>query len=124
MNVETHSFSLKQMCGEVAEWSADPSAQSAQQLKIAAMSFDEQKIFAATKEGLEQNTTDNQKAQRTVDVPLLQCTYMTVDVPVAKTPQKTARGLHDEVQRNQGGEEAAFSIAQDREQEADWRLRW
>ena len=53
MNVETHSFSLKQMCDEVAEWSADLSDQSTQQLKIAAMSFDERKTFAATKEDLE-----------------------------------------------------------------------
>ena len=63
MNVETHSLRLKQMCDEVAEWRAD---QSAQQLKTAAMSFDERKTFAATKEDLEQNTTD-----RTADVPLL-----------------------------------------------------
>ena len=34
--------------------------------------------------------------------------------------RKTARGLNDEVQRNQDGQQgAAFSIAQDREQEAD-----
>ena len=45
----------------------------------------------------------------------------TVDVPVAKARQKTARGLHDEVQRSQDGQEAAFSIAQDREQEAACR---
>ena len=47
----------------------------------------------------------------------------TVDVPVAKRRREdtteTARRLHDEVQRNQDGQEAAFSIAQDREQEAD-----
>ena len=51
--------------------------------------------FAATKEDLEQNTVDIlvvmqlqvlviQKAQRTVDVPLLQHIDTTVDVPVAK----------------------------------------
>ena len=95
------------------------------------MSFDERKTFAATKEDLEQNTTDIpvvmqrhvlviQKAQRTVDVPLLQYIDTTVDVPVAKDAEKTttetARGLHNEVQRNQDGQEAAFSIAQDREQ--------
>ena len=73
MNVETHSLSFKQMCDEVAEW----------------------KTFAATKEDLEQNTADIlvvmqrqvlmiQKAQRTVDVPLLQHIDTTVDVPVAK----------------------------------------
>ena len=65
------------------------------------MSFDERKTFAATKEGLEQNTTDIlvvmqrhvlfiQKAQRTVDVPLLQYSDTTVDVPVAKTLQKNS----------------------------------
>ena len=57
------------------------------------MSFDERKTLAATKEDLEQNTTDMlvliqrqvlviQKAQRTVDVPLLQHIDTTVDVPV------------------------------------------
>ena len=34
-------------------------------------------------------------------------------------PTETARRLHDEVQRNPEGQEAAFSIAQDREQEAE-----
>ena len=48
--------------------STDLSAQSAQQLKIAAMSVDEQKTFAATKDDLGQNTTDIQKAPRTMDV--------------------------------------------------------
>ena len=71
------------------------SGQSAQQLKIAAMPFDEWKTVAATKKDLEQNTADLpavmqrqvpviQKAQRTVDVPLLQDIDTTVDVPVAK----------------------------------------
>ena len=103
------------MCDEIAELSTDPGAQSAQQLKIAATSLDERKTFAATKEDLEQNIADIlvvmqryvlviQKAQRTVDVPLLQYSDTTVDVPVAKTPQKTARGLHDEVPRNQDGQ--------------------
>ena len=69
------------------------------------------RLFAATKEDLEQNTTDIpvvmqrqvlviQKAQTTVDVPLLQYIDTTVDAPVARALQKTARGLHDEVQRN------------------------
>ena len=58
VNVATHSFSLKQMCDEVAEHGADLGAQSAQQLKMAAMPFDERKTFAATKEDLEQNTAD------------------------------------------------------------------
>ena len=94
------------------------------------MSFDERKTFPATKEDLEQNTADIpvviqrqvlviQKAQRTVDIPLLQYIDTTVGVPVAKTLQKTARGLHDEVQPNQDGQEDEFSLAQDREQEAD-----
>ena len=48
MNIATHSFSLK----------AEVRWQSAQQLKIAAMSFDERKTFAATKEDLKQNTTE------------------------------------------------------------------
>ena len=81
VNVATHSFSLKQMCDEVGEQCADLGAQSAQQLKMAAMPFDERKTFAATKEDLDQNTADfpvvmqrqvlvTQKAQRTVDVQL------------------------------------------------------
>ena len=79
----THSLSLKQMCDEVAEWRTDLGAQSAQLLKTSAMSFDERKTFAASKEDLEQNIADVpvvmqrqvlviQKAQRTVDIPLLQ----------------------------------------------------
>ena len=76
------------MCDEVAEKSTDLGDQSAQQQKKVTMSFDERKSFAATKHGLEQNTTDIQKAQRTVDVPLLQYIDSTVDVPVAKAPQK------------------------------------
>ena len=58
MIIATHSFSLKQMCDEVAEKSTDLGAQSAQQLQIGTRSFDEQKTFEATKENLEQNTTD------------------------------------------------------------------
>ena len=74
---------------------ADVRWQSAQQLKTDEMSFDEQKTSTATKEDPKQNTTDIpaamqrqvlaiQKAQRTVDVPLLQYIGTTVDVPVAK----------------------------------------
>ena len=102
---------------------ADLTAQSAQQLKIAAMSYDERKTFAATKEDVEQKTADMpavmqrqvlviQKAPRTAEVPLLQYIETTVDVP----PQKTARGLHNEVQRNPDGQKDVFSIAHDREQ--------
>ena len=83
------------------KWSTDLGAQSVQQLKIVAMTFDERKPFAATKEDLEQNTTDIlviisrqvlviQKVQRTVDVPLLQFFDTPVGVPVAKAIQKTA----------------------------------
>ena len=93
------------------------------------MPFDERKTFAATKEDLERNTADFpvvmqrqmlviQKPQRTVDVPLLQYIDTTVDVPIAKR-----RGLYDEVQRNQDGQEPAFCLVQDREQEADCRRR-
>ena len=56
VNVATYSFSPKPKRDEVAEWSTDLGAQPAQQLKIAAMPFDERKTFAATKEDLEQNT--------------------------------------------------------------------
>ena len=58
-----------------------------------------------------------QNSPRTVDVPLLQYIDTTVDVQVAKALQKTTRGLHNEVQRNQDGQEAAFCPAHDREQE-------
>ena len=92
------------------------------------MSFDERKNFAAPKEDLEQNIVDIpvsvqrqvlviQKAQRTADVPLLRYSDTTVDVQVAKRRREdtteSARRLHDEVQRNQDGQEVAFSIAQD-----------
>ena len=120
MNEATHSFSLKQMCVEVAEKSMDLGAQSAQQLKIAAMSVDERKTFAATKDDLGQNTTDIQKAQRTVDVPLLQYIDTNVGVPAANAPQKQHVDCitkHNEVKMDR---KAAFSIAQDREQEAEY----
>ena len=108
-------FQILKRCNEIAEQSTTLDAQSAQQLK----SRDEQMTFTATKEDLEQNTTDIpaviqrrmlviQKAPRKVDI-LLQCIDTT----------RTARGLLDEVQRNPDGQEAALSIAQDREQEAE-----
>ena len=70
-------------------------------------SRDEQKIFAATKEDLEQNTVDIpavlqrqvlviQKAPRTADVPLLQCSDATLDVPVAKDAEKTPQKQHED----------------------------
>ena len=58
VDVATDSLNVKQMCDEVAELTADLGAQSAQQLKVAAMPFDERKTFAATKEDLEQNIAD------------------------------------------------------------------
>ena len=88
---------------------------SAQQAKAAEMSSDEQKTFTATKEDLEQNTTDilvvmqrqvlvTQKTPRKVDIPLLQYSDTTVDVPVAKQRREDTTGLHDEVQRNPDGQ--------------------
>ena len=83
------------------------SMKSAQQAEVAAMSFDEQKSSTATKEDLKQNTTDIParmqrqvlvilKAQRTVDVPLLQYSDTTVDVPVAKDAEKTTQKQHED----------------------------
>ena len=50
---------------------------------------------------------------------MIQKAQRTGDVPVANQRREgttgTARGLHDEVQRNPDGQEAAFGIAQDRE---------
>ena len=45
-----------------------------------------------------------QKAQRTVDVPLLQYIDTTVDVPVVKQRREDTTGLHDEVQRHPDGQ--------------------
>ena len=54
---------------------------------------------------------------------VIQKARRTVDVPVAKRrledTTETARRLHDEVQRNPDGQKDAFSLAQDREQEAE-----
>ena len=72
-------------------------------------------MFTTTEEDLEQNTTDilevmqrqvlvTQKAPRTADVPLLQYSDTTVDVPVAKQRREDTTGLHDEVQRNPDGQ--------------------
>ena len=93
-------------------------------------SRDEQKIFTATKKDPEQNTTDIptvmqrqvlviQRAPRTADVPLLQYSDTTVDIPVWKQRREDTTGLHDEVQQNRDGQEAAFRPVQDREQEAN-----
>ena len=54
-----------------------------------------------------------QKAPRTSDVPLLQNSDRTVDVPVAKQRREDTTGLRDEVQRNPDGQGATFSISQD-----------
>ena len=50
--------SLKQMSSEIAELNTKLGAQSAQQQKMDAMRFDDQKIFAPTKEDLRQVTAD------------------------------------------------------------------
>ena len=126
VNVATHSFSLTQMCDQVAEQSADLGAQSAQQLTITAMPFDEQKISTVTKEDLEQDTADIlvvmkrqvlviQKAPRKVDIPLLQHSDTTVDVPVAKDAKKTPQEQrkecmtkHNEIQMDKKLRSAKF----------------
>ena len=142
VNVATHSFSLKQMCDGVAERSADLGALSAQQLKIARDALRRAEDLCRN-QGVSRtehcgrscaNATTGaviQKAQGTVDVPLLQCidtdrrcsSCEATPESTVKTPQKTAPGLHDEVQRNQDGQEATFCLVQDREQEADCRRR-
>ena len=76
----------------LSQLEADAKWESAQKLKTAAMSFNEQKTSTVAKEDLKQNSTVAvqrqvlviQKAQRTVDVTLLQYIDTTVDVPVAK----------------------------------------
>ena len=88
--------SLKQMSSEVAELNMDLGAQSAQQQKMDAMRFDEQKICATT--NLRQVTADVlvvmqrqvpviQRVQRAVDVPLVQYIDAVVGVPVVKQRQ-------------------------------------
>ena len=79
------------------------------------MSLDERKTFAVTNEDHEQNTEHIPVVmQRQVFVfrrnrerwihHCFRTLTQTVDVPVAKALQKTARGLHNEVQRNQDGQ--------------------
>ena len=117
-------------------------SQSAQQQKTAAMSFDERKTFAATREDLEQNTADVLVVtQRQVLVIqkhrerwMSHC-FSTLTRPstsqlrrrrrasTIKAPRKTARGLHDEVRRNQDGQEAAFCPVQDRELSSTVKVR-
>ena len=64
-----------------------------------------------------------QKAQITVDVPLLQYSDTTVTDPVVKGRREDTTGkaqeLHDEVQRNPDAQEDVFSMAQGREQRAE-----
>ena len=60
-----------------------------------------------------------QRVQRTVDVPLVQYIDTIVGVPAAKQHE-----VHDKVQRNRDGQEAAFCPDQDREQEADCLRQW
>ena len=50
--------------------------------------------------------------------------FSTLTRPSMSQSTETARRLHDEVQRNQDGQEAAFSIGQDREEEADCLRQW
>ena len=101
----------------------------AQQAKAAEMSFDEQMTFTATKEDLEQNTTDIpvvmqrqvlviQKAPRTVDIRLPQYSDTTVDVPVAKQRREDTAGLRDEVQRKPEGQKmrSAFLRTENKKQ--------
>ena len=62
-----------------------------------------------------------QKAPRIADISLLQYSDTTVDVPVAKTthektPRETTLTKHNDIQMDK---RAAFSIAEDREQEAE-----
>ena len=82
------------------------------------MPFDERKTFAATKEDLEQNTPDLpvvmqrqvpviQKAQRMVDVPLLQYIATTVDVPVAKQLED-CMSKHNEIEMDKKLRSAHF----------------
>ena len=117
-NVATHSFSLRRICDEVAEQNTDLGGQSAQQLKIAAMPFDERKTFAATMGDLEQNTADLlvvmqrqvpviQRAQKTLDVPLLQYIDTTVDVPVAKQHEDSTT-KHNEIEMDKKLRSAQF----------------
>ena len=91
-NIATHSLSLISSTGKDSR--------------------DEQNISTAIKKDVEQNTTDIpvvrqrqvlaiQKTLRKADVPLLQYSDTTVDVPVAKQRREgtteTARRLHDKV---------------------------
>ena len=82
------------------------------------MPFDERKTFAATMEDLEQNTADLpvvmqrqvlviQKAQRTVDVPLLQYIDTTVDVSVAKQ-HEDCMTKHNEIEMDKKLRSAQF----------------
>ena len=75
-----------------------PTIQTARQLKMDAMRFDEHKTFATTEEDFEQDSADVpvvmhgqvpvfQKAQRTVDAPLVQYIDMIIDVPIEKRRQ-------------------------------------
>ena len=62
--------------------------QSVQQLEMDVMRSDERKIFATTKEDLEQRQVPViKRVQRTVDVPLVQCIDTIVGVPVGTRRQ-------------------------------------
>ena len=117
VNVARHSFSLKRICNAVAEQNTDLGGQSA--TSAAEDSRDAlRKTFAATKEDLEQNTADLpvvmqrqvpvfQKAQRRVDVPLLQCIDTTVDVSVAKQ-HEDCMTKHNEIEMDKKLRTAQF----------------
>ena len=75
-----------------------PTILTAQQPKMDATRFDECKTFATTEEDLEQDSVDVpvathgqvpvfQKAQRTVDAPLVQYIDTIIDVPIVKRRQ-------------------------------------
>ena len=75
-----------------------PTIQTAQQLKMDAIRSDERKTFATTEEDLEQDSADVlvvmhgqvpvlQKAQRTVDAPLVQYIDTNIDVLIVRRRQ-------------------------------------
>ena len=74
-----------------------PTIQTARQLKMDAMRFDEHKTFATTEEDLEQDSADVPvvmhgqvpvlRRHRTVDASLVQYIDMIIDVPIVKRRQ-------------------------------------
>ena len=111
-NVATHSFSLRRICDEVAEQNTDLGGQSAQQLKIAAMPFDERKTFAATMGDLEQNSGDattgacDSEGTENAGCPTAYI-ETTVDVPVAKQ-HEDSMAKHYEIEMDKKLRSAQF----------------